>query len=157
MRATLRRWASGEAGSALLLMPAAVLVLFMLAGVAVDAAVQFLGQRRVADLAASVAQDAVASVDVGSFYEGAADVSDLDIDQGAATARGQRLIDTLPGDDAFIDPRCVVTVEGVVATATCEAQVRLIFSGIVPGVGVIRDVSAVETAEGQQSPFAPTG
>jgi hypothetical protein len=50
-----------------------VLVLFLLAGIAVDAAVQFLGQRRVADLAASVAQDAVASVDVESFY-GAADL-----------------------------------------------------------------------------------
>jgi Flp pilus assembly protein TadG len=157
MRSRLRRLASGESGSALLLMPAAVLVLFLLAGVAVDAAVQFLGQRRVADLAASVAQDAVASVDVASFYEGAADVSELDLDRDAATARGQRLIDTLPGDDAFIDPRCVVTVEGVAATATCEAQVRLIFSGIVPGVSVIRDVSAVETAEGQQSLRAPVG
>jgi hypothetical protein len=153
----LRRLAAGESGSALLLMPAAVLVLFLLAGVAVDAAVQFLGQRRVADLAASVAQDAVASVDVASFYEGAGDVADLQIDPGAAGARGGQLIDTLPSDDAFIDPRCVVTVDGIAATARCEAQVRLIFTGILPGADVIRSVSAVETAEGRQSMRAPAG
>jgi Flp pilus assembly protein TadG len=144
----LRRLASGESGSTLLLMPAAVLVLFLLAGIAVDAAVQFLGQRRVADLAASVAQDAVASVDVDSFYD---EDRDLVIDPGGADQRRQQLQATLPSDSAFLAPRCDVEITGLVATARCQAQVRLIFSGIVPGVATVRDVAAVETAEGQQS------
>jgi Flp pilus assembly protein TadG len=148
----IRRLASGESGSALLLMPAGVLVLFFLAGIAVDAAVQFLGQRRVADLAASVAQDAVASVDVESFY---AEDQDLRIDPGAASARGQTLISNLPSDDSFLNPSCEVAVTGVTASVDCTAQVRLIFSGILPGADVIRDVRATETAEGQQGPETP--
>jgi Flp pilus assembly protein TadG len=144
----IRRLASGESGSALLLMPAAVLVLFFLAGIAVDAAVQFLGQRRVADLAASVAQDAVASVDVESFYD---QERELVIDPGGAAARQQTLLTNLPSDDAFLSPSCEVAIAGVTATAECRAQVRLIFRGMLPGASVIRDVQAVETAEGQQS------
>lgn len=48
-----------ERGSVLLLVPAGVLVVLALAAMAVDAAVAFLGERQVADLAAAAANDAV--------------------------------------------------------------------------------------------------
>lgn len=152
--ARIRRLASGESGSALLLMPAGVLVLLFLAGIAVDAAVQFLGQRRVADLAASVSQDAVASIDVESFYD---EDRELVIDPDGAGERRQELLTNLPGDDAFRSPRCEVAIEGVRATADCAAEVRLIFRGVVPGASVVREVSATETAEGQQAEQTPAG
>lgn len=147
-RERLRRIAAGEAGNTLLLMPAAVLVLLMLAGVAVDAAVVFLGQRRVADLAASVAQDGVASVDLDQFYEH----GELVVREPGAAARRDALLTTLPSDDAFRNPSCAVSVDGVRVTAACQAEVRVIFAGVLPGMPVIRQVEAVETAEGQQGP-----
>jgi Flp pilus assembly protein TadG len=49
---------SDEAGSNLLLFPAAILVLLALGGIAVDSATLFLSQRRMTDLAAAVAHDA---------------------------------------------------------------------------------------------------
>jgi uncharacterized membrane protein len=145
LRARLR----SQQGNTLLLMPAAVLVLFVLAAVAVDAAVLFLGQRRVADLAASVAQDAVAAVDEARFYAG-----DLALDEGLGRQRGTTLMATLPQDDALLDPSCEVTTgqteEGPSATANCSARVRFVFAPAVPGAERIRAVSAHETAVGRQ-------
>lgn len=133
-----------QRGNTLLLMPAAVLVLFVLAAVAVDAAVLFLGQRRVADLAASVAQDAVAAIDRGSFYE-----DDLHVDEADARTREAALRDELPTDDGFDDPRCELTAVGVRVEVTCTATVRLIFAPAIPGSRHSRTVEATETAEGR--------
>ena len=138
-----------QQGNTLLLMPAAVLVLFILAAVAVDAAVLFLGQRRVADLAASVAQDAVAAVDEASFY-----ADDLALDQGRGQQRGAMLSATLPQDDALLDPACGVTTgqghDGPTAEVHCTARVRFIFAPAVAGAERIREVEARETAVGRQ-------
>lgn len=136
----------------MLLMPVAVLVLLILAAIAVDAAVLFLGQRRVADLAASVAQDAVAYVAPASFYAG--DLA-LDRPDGEVFRPGQRadaLTARLPQDDALLGPDCTVTTdqgaEGPVATARCTAQVRFIFAPAVPGSQRMSRVEASETAVG---------
>jgi hypothetical protein len=54
-----------------MLVPAAVLVLVILASLAVDAAVAFLGQREVANAAAAAANDAVtAALSDEAFYRG---------------------------------------------------------------------------------------
>lgn len=60
----------GEQGSVLALMPAAVLVFIVLGALAVDASLQFLGEREVSNLAASVANDAATQgIDPDRFYE----------------------------------------------------------------------------------------
>jgi len=58
-----------DAGSVLLLMPAAVLIVVVLGAIAVDAAVVYLGERQAADLATSVANDAAALVDEAGLYQ----------------------------------------------------------------------------------------
>lgn len=136
-----------QQGNTLLLMPVGVLVLLILAAIAVDAAVLFLGQRRVADLAASVAQDAVAAVDEASFYEG-----ELALDPGRARRREATLTSSLPRDDALLDPSCAVTTgnrgDGPTASASCTARVRFVFAPAVPGARRLSEVVANETAVG---------
>jgi Tfp pilus assembly protein PilX len=146
----LKRRLRSQQGNTLLLMPAGLLVLLILAAIAVDAAVLFLGQRRISDLAASVAQDAVAAVDEARFYDG-----ELVLVQGDADQRGQTLAANLPQDDALIDPSCRVET-GVdddgdpLASVRCDAQVRFIFAPAIPGSQRISEVTATETAAGRQ-------
>lgn len=134
-------------GNTLLLMPVAVLVLLLLAAIAVDAAVLFLGQRRLADLAASVARDAVAAVDRDHYYEG-----ELVLDERLAGDRGATLTGALPRDDALLDPSCTVTTgrrgDGPTASVDCTARVRFVFAPAVPGARRLSDVAASETAVG---------
>lgn len=68
-----------QRGSALLLMPAAVLVLLMLASLAIDSAIVFTGQRQLSDAAAAAANDAVTTGIAGkAFY----DCAGLQLEQG---------------------------------------------------------------------------
>lgn len=149
MSSELVRRLRGEHGNTLLLMPAAVLVLFLLAAIAVDSAVLFLGQRRVADLAASVAQDAVAAIDEARFYEG-----ELVLVESDATRRGRTLAANLPRDDALIDPSCTVTTGrdddlDPTASARCTARVRFVFAPTIPGAPRLSEVVGSETAVGR--------
>jgi hypothetical protein len=58
-----------ERGSVLALMPAAVLVFIVLGSIGVDAALVFLGEREVANLAAAIANDAATEgIDVERYY-----------------------------------------------------------------------------------------
>jgi uncharacterized membrane protein len=148
LRARLR----SQQGNTLLLMPTAILVLMVLAAIAVDSAMLFLGQRRVADLAASVAQDAVAAVDEARFYQG-----DLVLVEGDATRRGETLAANLPHDDALLEPSCLVTTGqddnlDPIASVRCTANVRFIFAPVIPGADRISEVAATETAAGRQGP-----
>lgn len=150
--ARLRAWLSREHGNAMILMPVAILVLVLLAAITVDAAVLFLGQRRVADLAASVAQDAVAFVDEEGFYAG-----DLAL-EGPGGRPGQRadvLASQLPQDDALRSPSCEVDTShrddgSPLAEVRCTAHVRFVFAPAVPGAARLSEVRAQETAVGLQ-------
>jgi len=58
-----------QRGSALILVPALVLVLLVLGAIAVDASIAYLGRRQLADFTASAADRAAASaLDKASFY-----------------------------------------------------------------------------------------
>lgn len=151
MRADLLAGLRGQQGNTLLLMPVGVLVLLLLAAIAVDAAVLFLGQRRVADLAASVAQDAIAAVDETGFYEG-----ELRLDADRAARRRATLTARRSRDDALLDPACTLTTarrgDAPVAEARCTARVRFVFAPAVPGARRMSRVMATETAVGLQGP-----
>jgi Tfp pilus assembly protein PilE len=141
----LRRRARDERGSTLILMPVAVLVLMVLAAIAVDAAAAYLGQRRVADLAAGLANDAVAGLSEQAFYEG----GQVAVQASRADARRQQVFATLAEDPAFRDVACDISPAGDQATVTCRARVQPIFGRAVrPGGGTV--VTATETARAEQ-------
>jgi hypothetical protein len=136
-----------EDGNTLVLMPVAFLVLLALAAIAVDSAAVYLGQRRVADLAAGLANDAVAALDQRSFYEGEV----VRVDRDGAVGRQARIFASLSEDPAFRNVRCDLAPAGDQASATCEAHVQPIF-----GRALRRDqgylVRATETARAQLVP-----
>ena len=80
-----------ERGSTLLLVPSAVLVLFLLTALAVDGAASFLAQRELADACAGAANDAATvALDPGSLYGvGGAPVQDVDLDRAVAVAQSR--------------------------------------------------------------------
>ena len=80
-----------ERGSTLLLVPSAVLVLFLLTALAVDGAASFLAQRELADACAGAANDAATvALDPGSLYGAAgAPAQSVDLDRAAAVARSR--------------------------------------------------------------------
>jgi Flp pilus assembly protein TadG len=140
-----RRFTS-QAGNTLLLFPAALLVLLALGGLAVDAATLFLSQRRMVDLAAATANDAVAGIELAAFYEDDAIVVDLD----RASVRSQQLRTYLEEDWSLSGIDCTVTtnVERDRATAVCRAEVRPIFAPVWGDGRTTREVTATETVRG---------
>lgn len=66
-----RRRLATQDGTALVLMPAAVLVAFGLVSLAITAAVSWRAQFEAQSVASSLANDAASAVDVESFYTGA--------------------------------------------------------------------------------------
>jgi hypothetical protein len=130
-----RRWLEAvrdeQAGSTLVLVPVAVILLLGLSALALDAAALYLGQRRIADLAAATATDAAGALDVARFY---ADPADLHLDAAAAQERANSLAASLGEDRTFEAVACELTVDGLTATATCEATVRPLLAPFWPGM-----------------------
>ncbi len=79
-----------QAGSTLLLVPSAVLVLFLLTALAVDGAATFLAQRELADACAGAANDAAAAaLNVGGLYGGAGASREIDLDRARTIAQSR--------------------------------------------------------------------
>ena len=80
-----------ERGSTLLLVPSAVLILFLLTALAVDGAATFLAQRELADACAGAANDAAAAaLDVDRLYAArTATAQEVDPDRAAEIARSR--------------------------------------------------------------------
>jgi Flp pilus assembly protein TadG len=143
--AAMRRFRD-EAGNTLILFPVGVLILFGLGAVAIDSATVFLAQRRLADLSAAIANDAVSGVDIASFY-GTDGTVTLDGDRGSA--RSSQLRSGQTQDRAFESVACTVDTAGNRATVVCSGQVRPILATFLPGSDR-RQLTATETAIGQQ-------
>lgn len=143
--ARLRRW-RGDAGNTLVLFPVGVLILFGLGAVAIDSATVFLAQRRLADLSAAIANDAVSGVDIASFYTTDGTV---ELDGGRGSARTEQLRSGQSQDRAFEAVGCIVDTVGNRATAVCTGQVRPILATFLPSNGT-RQLTATETAIGEQ-------
>lgn len=137
----------GQDGNTLVLFPAALLVVLLLSSLALDAAVAYTAQRRLADLAAAAANDAVAALDVEHYYRQGP--IRLEADRGTARARA---LQTLAGQDRGLeDIRCEVTTSGQHATARCVATVRPVFAPLWWNPSDRLELEAVESARAAES------
>ncbi|WP_130648471.1 hypothetical protein [Egicoccus halophilus] len=120
-----------------------MLVLLVLAAIAFDGAAVYLQQRRLADLAASLANDVVAGLDPASLYD---TVRDPDIDPGRAADLAHARLAAFGRDRTLQDVHCTPAVDGSQVTVSCEAVVRATFGrALAPDRGTYR-VRAVESA-----------
>ena len=132
-----------ERGSVLLLMPAAVLVVVLLASVAVDRAVTFGAQRELVSTAQAAANDAAAlGVDLDEVRDGSGVTYDRTrIDRAVRAAIG---VDAGPG---ATEVDLTWEIHGNILTVRLAREVRLVFS---PGVlGGRRSVQVTATASAQ--------
>jgi hypothetical protein len=130
-----------ERGSVLMLMPAGVLVVLILASIAVDMSVLHLRKRQALDLAAAAANDAAtAAADPGALRSG-----DFRLDPGRARATVDRVVAASElSSDLAADPVVIVTDEGVEVALAVEAD--YVFAGALPGAPEGAVVSARATA-----------
>lgn len=140
----------------LLLFPAAVLVVVVLAAIAVDSAIVFLGQREVANAVTAAANDA-AGEGVGNraFYQGGrvdldpATVRRLAVDQVVAALDGGRFaglqvdVDVAPAPSSGCPP---------VVRVRASASVSSLFAAALPGDGGQVRVTATATGSPHQGP-----
>lgn len=152
------RWPA-QHGSVLMLMPAAVLVLVILAALAVDAAVVFLAQRQLADATAAAANDAAgAAVSDHRFYEqGEVVIDRMEADGVARQAFAVHLPDADPSARLRLTGSPDVVVAGATVCVAADAVVELIFSPALPGLrGEVRvSARSTATAAGNGSPAIP--
>jgi hypothetical protein len=130
-----------DRGSALLLVPAAVLVVIVLASIAVDSALVHLRQRQALDLAASAANDAAtAGTDPDRVR-----VGETGLDPVAARRTVEQAIaasDLAP--DLVGAPVVHVTDDRVEVVLTVEA--RRLFAGAIPGAADTTTLTARASA-----------
>jgi hypothetical protein len=139
-----RRWrpAAGQDGSVALLLPAAVLVLLVLGAIAVDLALTQGGQRRLVDLAGTLATDAVGQVDV----DGALATGSVAIDLVAAQRHADRVTAAVVATDARLrSATCVLTSTGDGVAVRCRGTVHPVVGRGLPGNGP-RVVTATDRA-----------
>ena len=137
---------SRDRGSALMLMPAATLVVFLLGSIALDFSVMFLRQRQALNLAADVANSAaVEGIDAEAFRE----TGDFEFSPARLDAVAERYERLAPFEEP---PTIEVEPEGtdhVLVTITYEYD--LVFAGIVPGAERHRVETSTARARAQSS------
>lgn len=125
-----------------MLFPAALLVVLGLTLLALDASAMFLGQRRLSDLAAAVATDAVSALDLDAFYLGGA----ISFDAVQARTRADVLLGGVTEDRTLHDVSCDLAFDGPVATASCRGEARPLLTPLWPGVPARVPLAATEHA-----------
>lgn len=138
------RRSADERGSVLMLVPAGVLIVFVLGSIAVDMSLVHLRKRQAFDLASAAANDAAtAGADQAALRSGS-----YVIEPGSARA----VVDDVVGASELAPhlaapPSVTVTAEGVSVEITLEAD--YIFAGVVPGApdGTVVAASATAVAE----------
>jgi hypothetical protein len=138
------RRSADERGSVLMLVPAGVLIVFVLASIAVDMSLVHLRKRQAFDLASAAANDAAtAGADQAALRSGS-----YVIEPGSARA----VVDDVVGASELAPllaapPSVTVTAEGVSVEITLEAD--YIFAGVLPGApdGTVVAASATAAAE----------
>jgi Flp pilus assembly protein TadG len=141
------RWAR-EDGNTLVLFPAAILIMFVLAAIAVDAAVTLNARREVADIAATAANDAVTALAAEAFYGEGTIEFDLDLAaQRVAAVVGARGDDRGQGGlTVTCAPPAPVPGDPLALRVVCRGTVDLVVSRV-GWLGLVdREVSAAATA-----------
>ena len=137
----LRR--GSERGSVLMLMPAAILIVFMLAAIAVDLSLVFLRQREATSHAVDVANDlATRGLDPNSYREGAGYTldSETELTRQAEEMARQRL------GDRYL--RAVASrVDDDTVEVTIHTRVDYVFAGALPGGADDTTVTGRATAD----------
>lgn len=121
--------AGRDTGSTLMLMPAAVLVVLVLAAIAVDLSAVQLGRRELVHAAASAANDAVgAGLDEDRLRRGEGYRLDRRRVERAVieSLAAQRVLDDLTAPPA-------VTIDGATVTVTLQGRVGHVFARALPG------------------------
>ena len=139
-----------ERGSALALVPAGFLVLVLLASLAVDSAVAYLGQQQLHDALAAAANDAVtAGLDNASFYLHGSLVLDR-----AAVAQTVCASVAAQHDSGLHDITLSVAIEGDSVRVAGSAVVDAVFGRAIPGMAR-RSVSSSAAATLASGPVVP--
>lgn len=134
----LRSRLTSARGSVLILFPAAVLVLMILAAIAVDAAVVAGSQRDLVATAEAAANDAASAVDVDELRAG----GHIVLDPGAVEAAVARAVASTDGP-VSVSWR----IDGTRVEVSLTRTVEMVFSPAVPGATHRRVVSALASAE----------
>jgi hypothetical protein len=133
-----------ERGSVLMLVPAGVLIIFVLASIAVDMSLVHLRKRQAFDLASAAANDAAtAGADQAALRSGF-----YVLEPGSARAVVADVVGASElAPHLAAPPSVTVTAEGVSVEITLEAD--YIFAGVVPGApdGAVVAASATAVAE----------
>lgn len=138
----MRRFWRREDGNTLALFPAAVLVMFVLTSIAIDAALTFSAQRRVADMASGIANDAASALSDESYYTG----GEIVIDPVQAQQRAEATL-ARRGDADRYDVACTVAAPGGdTVEVTCTGRVQQLISPMRFLDVTSRDVAATATA-----------
>jgi hypothetical protein len=133
---------AADDGSIALLLPAAVLVLIVLGAIAVDLAVVQGAQRRLVDLAGTLATDAVGQVEI----EAAIATGTFAVDEAAAQRHADRAAAALVASDARLrSAACEVAVDGAGVVVACRGTVDPVIGHGLPGNGP-RAVTATDRA-----------
>lgn len=117
---------SDDSGSALMLLPVAVLVVFLLGAISVDAAVRFQAQREAVADAQSIAHDAVSAVAGRSLRDGQ-DVDDAPLDRSDIARR--IAIDVRA---RHLAGRVEWRLDGDAVTVVVTRRAKLVFSPVAP-------------------------
>ena len=135
------RQEAADSGSVLILMPACVLVVVVLAAVAVDMSLVHLRQRQAFDVAASAANDAVtAGADEASLRAGS-----YRIDAAAARAVVEDAVATSDLTPHMVRTR-VARIDEQTVEVALTVRVEHLFTGVMPGVPTSSEVTATASA-----------
>ncbi len=127
-------------GSVLILVPAGILVLLVLASIAIDSALVHFAQRDLAHRTAAAGNDiAGVAVDDVAFYDGEGTIT-LDQEQADAYIRAAFAPERLPkGYSSWL---AIAETRGSSVVVSATAEVELIFAKAIPGVAHAATVEA---------------
>jgi hypothetical protein len=130
-----------DRGASLLLLPAGMLVVLVLASIAVDLSVAYLGQRELAVAAAAAANDAAtAALDPSQLRAAGRSAPDL--------VRAERIVREaidVRGLDVTVTAVEIEIVDARRIRVRVRGEIDLVFADAVPGVGDTMTVAAVAT------------
>ena len=130
-----------ERGSVLVLVPAGLLVVLVMASIAVDMSLVQLRQRQAHDLAAGAANDAVtAAADQGRLRAGV-----YEVDADAAAAVVERVVAASELAPQVVGTPAVRVDDGAVEVEI-SLQAEYVFAGVVPGAPDGSTVTATASA-----------